>query len=190
MLVVFRSDRWLTLNLHLNIFLLSLFFVVPRVVVILEMCIQQITHTHYLCLNVKSEKDYVIFTVFTCRCVLHWYLETDVLQYVDCSCPPSEVPCVRGAEPLSFTLSCLGLMGHCRPLRRLIKFWYRSTSMLKSLYQELCGNISPTYHIFTCKCTCNRMVYLWAVFLWLTVWSVTHQVFDFLKVAEFVLLFD
>jgi hypothetical protein len=167
MLVIFGSDRWLTLNLNLSIFLLSL-FVVPRVLVILEMRIQQITHTHYLYWNVKSEKVYVIFTVFECRCVLHWYLETEVLQYVVCSCPPGEVPRVRGAEPLSFTLSCLGLMGHCHPLRRLIKFWYRSTSTLKSLYQELCGHVSPPYHIFTCNYTCNLMIYLWAVFLSLT----------------------
>lgn len=80
-------------------------------------------HPHSLSLfELKSENEIVIFTVFACRCILHWYLETEVLQYVVCSCPPDEVPCVRSAELLSFTLSCLGLMGHCRPLRRLIKF--------------------------------------------------------------------
>jgi hypothetical protein len=152
------------------------------------MYIQQITHTHYHCLNVKSENEYVIFTVFTCRCIHHWNLETEVLQCAVCSCPPGEVPCDRSAELLSFTLSCLGLMGHCRPLRRLLKFWYRSTSILKSLYQELCGRVSPTYHIFTCNY--NPMIYLWAFFLSLTFRSVAHQVFDFLKVAEFVLLSD
>jgi len=134
----------LTLNLDLNIFLLSLLFVVPRLLVILEMCIQKITHIRYLCLNVKSENEDVLFTVFTCHCILHWHLETEVLQCGVCSCSPGEVPCVRSAELLSFTLSCLGLMGHCRPLRRLKKFCYRSISILKSLYQEMCGHVSPT----------------------------------------------
>jgi hypothetical protein len=79
-------------------------------------------HPHSLSLFERQVRKRVCYTFSVFTCIFHWYLETEVLQCAVCNCPLGEVPCVRSAELLSFTLSCLGLMGHCRPLRRLVQF--------------------------------------------------------------------